>query len=51
MEPLAEPGQRQKCEVFSRVVGYVTRIDSWNSGKTEEFKDRKLFKVDENEKQ
>lgn len=40
--------KRQKCEVYSRVVGFVRRVDAWNYGKQAEFKDRKLFKVPEN---
>jgi len=36
---------RTKCEVYSRVVGYLRPIDNWNEGKREEFKDRKLFNV------
>jgi ribonucleoside-triphosphate reductase (formate) len=38
--------KRQKCEIFSRVVGYVRRIDAWNYGKKAEFHDRKLFSTD-----
>jgi len=46
MMAIAEPGQRQKTEIFSRVVGYVRRIDAWNYGKQAEFRDRKLFSTD-----
>jgi len=28
------------CETYSRVVGYYQRIDGFNKGKKEEFKDR-----------
>lgn len=38
---------RTKCDVFSRVVGFVRRVDAWNYGKQAEFQDRKLFKVEE----
>ena len=38
---------RTKCEVYSRVVGYLRPVDNWNEGKREEFKDRKLFNVSE----
>lgn len=31
------------CEVYSRVVGYLRPVQSWNSGKKEEFKMRKNF--------
>jgi len=37
--------KRQKCEVYSRVVGYIRPIEQWNEGKQSEFKDRKLFKI------
>jgi len=35
--------KRQKCEIWSRVCGYLRPVDRWNEGKVEEFKDRKLF--------
>ncbi len=38
---------KTKCEVYSRVVGYLRPVDNWNEGKREEFKDRKLFNVSE----
>lgn len=31
------------CEVYSRVVGYLRPVQSWNAGKKEEFKMRKTF--------
>lgn len=34
---------RTKCEVWSRIVGYLRPISQWNEGKIEEFKDRTLF--------
>ena len=37
--------KRTKCNVYSRIVGYIRPTKSWNLGKQEEFKDRKLFKV------
>jgi len=33
-----------KCEVYSRVVGYLRPVDSYNIGKQEEFRTRKTFK-------
>ncbi len=33
------------CEVFSRVVGYISPVKQWNEGKTEEFHLRKTFDV------
>ncbi len=37
--------QRTKCEVFSRVVGYLRPVAQWHEGKQAEFKDRKTYKV------
>lgn len=36
--------KRNKCEVYSRIVGYLRPIQQWNEGKREEFKDRVEFK-------
>ncbi len=33
-----------KCEVYSRVVGYMRPVSQWNKGKQQEFKDRTPFK-------
>ncbi|WP_041605913.1 anaerobic ribonucleoside-triphosphate reductase [Halothermothrix orenii] len=35
--------KRQKCEVYSRVVGFLTPVSQWNKGKKEEFKDRLTY--------
>lgn len=32
-------------EVYSRVVGYFRPVDQWNKGKQEEFKNRKTYKL------
>ncbi len=37
--------KRQKCEVYSRVVGYLSPVSDWNKGKKEEFKDRQTFAI------
>lgn len=37
--------KRVRCEVYSRVVGYIRPIQNWNAGKAEEFKDRKEYKI------
>ena len=37
--------QRTKCEVYSRVCGYIRPISQWNEGKVEEFKDTKIFLI------
>lgn len=33
----------QRCEVYSRVVGYLRPVSQWNDGKRAEFNDRKRF--------
>ena len=33
------------CEVYSRVVGYLRPVQNWNSGKQQEFIDRKTFRL------
>lgn len=33
----------KKCEVYSRVVGYLRPVQQWNKGKQKEFRDRKEF--------
>lgn len=35
----------QPCEVYSRIVGYLRPIQSWNLGKREEFLARKLYRI------
>jgi len=35
--------KRTKCEVYSRVVGFLTPVSQWNRGKKEEWKDRKTY--------
>lgn len=36
---------RQRCEVYSRIVGYIRPISQWNIGKQAEWGDRKFFKL------
>ncbi len=42
--------KRTRCEVYSRVVGYLRPVNQWNRGKRQEFSDRKMFKQDKEEK-
>ena len=35
------------CEVYSRIVGYYRDVRNWNKGKREEFKERKAFRLGE----
>jgi ribonucleoside-triphosphate reductase len=36
-----------KCEIYSRVVGYIRPVEQWHDGKQAEFSDRKKFKSEE----
>ncbi|KXL53453.1 anaerobic ribonucleoside-triphosphate reductase [Anaerotignum neopropionicum] len=42
----------EKCgaatEVYSRITGYYRPVQNWNEGKTQEFKDRKLYDLEKN---
>ncbi len=35
----------EKTEVYSRITGYYRPVQNWNDGKTQEFKDRKLYDI------
>jgi ribonucleoside-triphosphate reductase len=35
----------ERCEVYSRVVGYFRPVQQWNEGKREEFKQRRGYAV------
>ena len=35
----------RKCEVYSRIVGYLRPVQNWNDGKQAEFKKRKMMKI------
>lgn len=39
--------ERTKCEIYSRIVGYLRPLQQWNDGKTAEWCDRKTFKINE----
>ena len=39
----AAEGVKTKCQVYSRVVGYLRPVEQWNAGKKEEFKQRAMF--------
>ena len=38
-----QEGKATRCEVYSRVVGYIRPVQQWNDGKQAEFEDRALF--------
>lgn len=35
----------QKCEVYSRVVGYIRPVQQWHKGKKQEYGERKEFSM------
>ncbi len=40
-----DPVFRRKCEVFSRVTGYLRPVSQWNKGKKAEFQQRKTYRM------
>lgn len=36
--------RKVRCEVYSRVVGYLRPLRNWNKGKLQEFKERVNYK-------
>ncbi|MBI2445096.1 hypothetical protein HYV43_01775 [Candidatus Micrarchaeota archaeon] len=42
---MEEEKQRTRCEVYSRVVGYLRPVDQWNEGKQAEFAERQEYVV------
>ena len=47
---MTEVKKKQKCEVYSRVVGYLSPVSEWNKGKKEEFKQRQTYDIPEDVK-
>ncbi len=37
--------RRTRCEVFSRIVGYLRPVSQWNNGKVAEFYKRKVYAI------
>lgn len=35
----------KEAEVYSRITGYYRPVQNWNDGKTQEYKDRKLYEI------
>ena len=40
-----------KTEVYSRITGFYSNLNQWNSGKREEFADRSKFNIDSKQAQ
>lgn len=41
--------KRTRCQIYSRVVGFLTPLSQWNKGKREEWRDRKVFDPEKSE--
>ncbi len=41
---------KTKCEVYSRIVGYLRPLEQWNEGKQAEWCDRVMFDKNKNER-
>lgn len=40
--------KRTKCEIFTKIMGYLSNYGKFNMGKKSEFKERKYFKEPKN---
>jgi len=43
--PKCKKGKERQCEVYSRVVGYISPVKQWNKGKKAEWKERRNYEV------
>jgi anaerobic ribonucleoside-triphosphate reductase len=43
---MVDKKERQLTTIYSRVVGWLSPVSSFNKGKASEYKDRKVYKVD-----
>ena len=41
--PEEAPSLAVPCDVYTRVVGYLSPVGNWNAGKKQEYGDRKTF--------
>lgn len=46
-EHTACPKCGQQTEIYSRITGYYRPVQNWNDGKTQEYKDRKVYNIDQ----
>ena len=44
---MGEKKKVQECEIYSRVVGYLSPVSEWNDGKKEEFEQRQTYEIPE----
>lgn len=43
-----QQGERQECEIYSRVCGYLRPLKQWNDGAQAQFKSRKFANINDN---
>ena len=43
--------KRVPCEVFSRIVGYIRPLQNWNVGKLQEYAERQVYDLPEEEQE
>ena len=43
LQPVLRDDERQRCEVWTRVMGYYRPVSQFNRGKQSEFKERLFF--------
>ena len=50
-EDIVKPpeSKRTRCEIYSRVVGYLRPVNQWNDGKKEEFSMRTRYPIPQGE--
>ena len=46
---MSEPKKRIPCQIWSRAVGYLRPLESFNIAKRQEFEDRVNYKLPEEE--
>jgi anaerobic ribonucleoside-triphosphate reductase len=44
-QPDATSERKVRCEIYSRIVGYLRPVQNWHQGKQQEFRERKTFQV------
>jgi len=47
--PMLAEDERTRCEVWTRVMGYLRPVSCFNEGKQAEYRDRKWFRLNEKE--
>jgi anaerobic ribonucleoside-triphosphate reductase len=43
---MTQKTKKIRCEVYSRIVGYLRPVQNWNRGKQQEFEDRQMYRLE-----